>query len=39
MRRLGSTNRRRDKKAFKASAGRTLAVNLPQITMRGGIRF
>lgn len=39
MRRLGKTSRYRDKKAFRASAGKTLSVNLPNITMRGGIRF
>lgn len=27
------------KRLFKATAGKTMRVNLPSITMRGGIRF
>lgn len=33
------TNRSKDKKIFRRTANKTKAVNIPQLSMRGGIRF
>lgn len=30
---------RKDKKIFRSTATQTRAVNIPQLSMRGGIRF
>ena len=33
------TNRSKDRKIFRRTANKTKAVNIPQLSMRGGIRF
>lgn len=32
-------NRAKDRKIFRQTANKTRAVNIPQLSMRGGIRF
>ena len=32
-------NRSKDRRIFRSTANKTKAVNIPQLSMRGGIRF